>query len=61
MANFDSDLHIRDMYFQFVEMENQVEFWQVWGLVDGRFSWIDGFWKRKLIYKEDSLVYRPFT
>ena len=58
LVNFDNDLNIRDMYFPFVGMENHVSGhycrFGVW--VDGKFSWVDGSWNKRLSYKEDSLV-----
>jgi len=58
LINFDNDLNIRDMYFPYVGMENHVggHFCRFGVWVDGRFSWIDGSWNKKLRYKEDSLV-----
>lgn len=58
LVNFDSDLNIRGMYFPFVGMENHVSghFCRFGVWVDGRFSWIDDSWSKRLSYKEDSLV-----
>jgi oligosaccharide amylase len=57
-VNIDNDMNIRDMFFPFVGMENHVSghFCRFGVWVDGRFSWIDGSWKKRLSYKEDSLV-----
>ncbi|MEK6978545.1 MAG: glycoside hydrolase family 15 protein, partial [Candidatus Hydrothermarchaeota archaeon] len=58
LVNFDNDLYIRDLYYPHVGMENHVEGHEcrlgVW--VDGRFSWIDGSWKKSLRYRDDAMV-----
>ena len=57
-VNVDNDMNIRDMFFPFVGLENHVSghFCRFGVWVDGRFSWIDASWNKKLSYKEDSLV-----
>ena len=57
-VNIDDDMNIRDMFFPFVGMENHVSghFCRFGVWVDGRFSWIDASWNKRLSYKEDSLV-----
>ena len=58
LSAFDENLNIRDLYFPFVGMENHVggHFCKLGVWVDGRFSWIDESWKKKIGYKPDSLV-----
>ena len=58
LVNLDNNISIRDLYFPFVGMENHVSghFCRFGLWVDGRFSWIDDSWEKKLGYKEDSLV-----
>lgn len=58
LAAFDNNLNIRDLYFPFVGMENHVSghFCKLGIWVDGRFSWIDDTWNKKLGYKQDTLV-----
>ena len=54
----DDNLNIRDLYFPFVGTENHVNghFCKLGIWVDGRFSWIDDTWDKKLGYKQNTLV-----
>ncbi|MCK5628940.1 glycoside hydrolase family 15 protein, partial [Candidatus Bathyarchaeota archaeon] len=58
LVNFDSDYNMRDIYFPMVGMENHLSGhyarFGVW--VDGKFSWINDSWKKRLTYREDSIV-----
>jgi oligosaccharide amylase len=58
LAAYDGNLNIRDMYFPFVGMENHVggHLCRIGVWADGRFSWIDDSWNKKIGYQEDSLV-----
>jgi len=56
--NIDNDINIRDKFFPLVGLENHVSghFCRFGVWVNGRFSWIDTSWNKRLSYKEDSLV-----
>lgn len=58
LISFDGDMNMRDIFYPFVGMENHVSghFCRIGAWVDGKFSWIDKTWEKKLGYKEDSLV-----
>lgn len=58
LVDFDENLNIRDLYFPLVGMENHISghFCRLGVWVEGKFSWINSTWQKKLQYKQDSLV-----
>ncbi len=59
LVNFDSDYHLRDVYFPHVGQENHtdghVNHLGIW--LGGRFAWLtDGAWRRQLDYEPETLV-----
>jgi GH15 family glucan-1,4-alpha-glucosidase len=61
LINFDTDYHIRDIYYPFVGMENHsggcVSRTGIWA--DGRFAWIDSpEWQKEMTYENDTLITR---
>jgi oligosaccharide amylase len=58
LISYDGNLNIRDLYYPYVGMENNVggHFCRIGVWSDGFFSWIDNKWTTKLRYIEDALV-----
>jgi len=60
LVNFDGHLHMRDIYFPHVGLENHSAFGKVHRIgiwVDGEFSWLyDEGWDFNIGYEEDTLI-----